>query len=98
MERFVKIVNMWRPLFIFAKRSILDIWQVSEYPSDNFLLNKHFVRKLLLWTWLIFYDDLVMSLILLKLEKIAVNASALISKVDFLQGRNVKTTPEQKKL
>ena len=31
MERFAKIVNGWIPFTIFAKCSILDVWQGSEY-------------------------------------------------------------------
>ena len=34
MERFPKIVNGFQPLIIFAKCSILDIWQDSEYASE----------------------------------------------------------------
>ena len=39
MENFVKIVNGYKPLTIFAKPSILDVSQVSEYTSgiDGFL-------------------------------------------------------------
>ena len=33
MERFVKVVNSWKPLDIFSKHSILDR-QCSEYTSD----------------------------------------------------------------
>ena len=33
MELFGKIVTGWKPLTISAKRSILDIWQGSEYAS-----------------------------------------------------------------
>ena len=33
MERFAKVVNGWKLLIIFAKRSILDVWQGSEYAS-----------------------------------------------------------------
>ena len=36
MDRFAKIVNSYKPLTIFAKRSILDIWQGSEYIYENF--------------------------------------------------------------
>lgn len=32
-EFFAKIVNAWNLLTIFAKRSILGVWQVSEYAS-----------------------------------------------------------------
>ena len=32
-ERFTNIVNNYKPLIIFAKRFILDVWQGSEYPS-----------------------------------------------------------------
>ena len=31
MERFVKIVNHFQPLTIFAKRFILDMWGGCEY-------------------------------------------------------------------
>ena len=31
MERFQKLVNGFKPLTIFSKRSILDAWQGSEY-------------------------------------------------------------------
>ena len=34
MERFAKIVNGYQLLTIFTKRSILDIWQGSEYASS----------------------------------------------------------------
>ena len=34
MECFAKIVNTFQALTIFAKGSILDIWQGSEYASD----------------------------------------------------------------
>ena len=30
MEGFTKIVNTWKPLTIFTKRSILDVWQGSK--------------------------------------------------------------------
>ena len=32
-ERFAQIVNGFQWLTVFAKRSILDAWQVSEYVS-----------------------------------------------------------------
>ena len=35
MERFAKIINGWKPLIIFAKRSILDVWQNSHYASES---------------------------------------------------------------
>ena len=35
MKRFVKIVNGFQSLTIFAKRFILDVWQCFEYTSDN---------------------------------------------------------------
>ena len=34
MERFAKLVSSFQPLSIFAKRSILDIWQGSGYASS----------------------------------------------------------------
>ena len=33
--RFAKIVNGYKALTIFAKRSILDVLQVSEYASET---------------------------------------------------------------
>ena len=35
MELFAKIVNGFQLLAIFAKNSILDVWQASEYASGN---------------------------------------------------------------
>ena len=35
IESFAKIVNGFMPLTIFAKRSILDVWQGSEYASGK---------------------------------------------------------------
>ena len=34
-KRFGKIVNSLKLLTIFTKRSILDIWQASEYASEK---------------------------------------------------------------
>ena len=39
MERFQKLVNGFKPLTIFSKRSILDAWQGSEY-AYGMLLDK----------------------------------------------------------
>ena len=33
MERFEKKIEGFEPLIIFAKRSILNFWQGSEYAS-----------------------------------------------------------------
>ena len=33
MERFENIIEGFEPLTVFAKRSILDVWQGSEYAS-----------------------------------------------------------------
>ena len=33
MERIAEIVNYWKPLTIFAKHSMLDVWQGCEYAS-----------------------------------------------------------------
>ena len=33
MKAFLKIVNVFQSLTIFAKSSILDVWQGSEYVS-----------------------------------------------------------------
>ena len=35
MELFVRTVNGWKPLIIFAKRFILNGWQGSKYVSAN---------------------------------------------------------------
>ena len=35
MELVTKVDNIFKPLTIFAKRSILDIWQGSDYVSEN---------------------------------------------------------------
>ena len=48
MERFEKIVEVFEPLTIFAKRSILDIWQRSEYASaadTYFNLGKKLIQQ-----------------------------------------------------
>ena len=48
MERFEKIVEVSEPLTIFAKRSILDIWQGSEYASaadTYFNLGKKLIQQ-----------------------------------------------------
>ena len=34
MKRFVKIVNRFQPLNIFAESSILDVWQGSKEASE----------------------------------------------------------------
>ena len=36
MKHFVKIVKVFQPLTIFAKLSILDVWQGSEYTYDQY--------------------------------------------------------------
>ena len=33
MKFFAKTINVWRPLVIFAKNSILDVWDGFEYAS-----------------------------------------------------------------
>ena len=43
MERFGEIVNGFLPLTIFAKRTILDIWQSSQYAS-NTLIAQSFIE------------------------------------------------------
>ena len=37
MEFLLKIVIFLKPLTIFAKDSILDVWKSSEYASDSIL-------------------------------------------------------------
>ena len=36
MERFVKTVNLSKPLTILAKRSTLDVWKDSEYAQGPY--------------------------------------------------------------
>ena len=43
MELLVKIVNGWKPLSIFAKSSILDVWHGFEYASNKF--TKYLIYK-----------------------------------------------------
>ena len=43
MELFAKIVNGWKPLFIFTKGSILDLWLGSEYTSEQIILSVYIV-------------------------------------------------------
>ena len=48
MDRFEKIVEVFEPSTIFAKRSILDIWQGSEYTSaadTYFNLGKKLIQQ-----------------------------------------------------
>ena len=37
MELFLKIVNDWKMLIIFAKSSILDVWQDSVFASESLI-------------------------------------------------------------
>ena len=36
-----KIVNRWKPLIIFAKSSVLDVWQITKYISEKCLSFHH---------------------------------------------------------
>ena len=48
IERFEKIVEDFELLTIFAKRSILDVWQGSEYASaaeTHFSLGKKLIQR-----------------------------------------------------
>ena len=47
------IVNGWKPLTIFTKSFILDIWQGSEYNSANqvFKQVRRYVVTWFIWTW-----------------------------------------------
>ena len=38
MDRFMKIVSVWKVLSIFTKHSILDVWRGSEYASESRIL------------------------------------------------------------
>ena len=46
MEHFAKMGRSEKPLTIFARRSILDVWLVSEYILW-LLINNHCVRLVL---------------------------------------------------
>ena len=48
MEVFTKIVNGFSFLTIFAKSSILDVWQDSEFASEA---NNDLRKKLILAVW-----------------------------------------------
>ena len=39
MEHFAEIGNSFQPLTIFAKHSVSDVWQISEYAFDTYLPN-----------------------------------------------------------
>ena len=52
METYVKIVNGLKLLIVFAKKSILDVWQDSEYKPlyykhrfNFFIKNRIFYKK-----------------------------------------------------
>ena len=36
MKRFEKIIEGFEPLTVFAKCSILNVWQGSEYAADAY--------------------------------------------------------------
>ena len=44
MELFAKLVKGWKPLTIFAKSFILDVWQGSEYDPNHDLLSSLFLN------------------------------------------------------
>ena len=35
VERFAKTVKDWKPLAIFAKRPVLDVWLSSEHDQEK---------------------------------------------------------------
>ena len=43
IERFAKIVNGWKPLTIFAKRSVLDVWHGCNHAFEftNWLIGQY---------------------------------------------------------
>ena len=49
MELLAEIVNDLKPLTIFAKRSILYVWQGSEYVSKDDVSSENEVYCI--WTW-----------------------------------------------
>ena len=44
MERFAKKVNSWKPLTIFAKRFVWDVWLGSEYTSAELHLSSNYLN------------------------------------------------------
>ena len=48
MERFAKIVNGYKPLTIFAKRSILDVLQGLSTPLDDISRLDRLIKSVLL--------------------------------------------------
>ena len=67
MELFAKIANGWKPSTIFAKSSILDIWESSNYASAHldFLSSLFYAIKIITITIIMF----LMSIIIIKLIK-----------------------------
>ena len=45
MELFAKTINRFKPLTIFAKVTILNAWQGSEYASTNTFKVKSLYKK-----------------------------------------------------
>ena len=51
VESFPKMAIRWKPLTIFAKNSILDVWLGSEYASKKisiFFLSVFFFKNILI--------------------------------------------------
>ena len=48
MERSAKITNSFLPLTVFAKRSVLDVWQDSEYATFDVMKKIIDVNKAIL--------------------------------------------------
>ena len=45
MELFAEIVQDWKSLTIFARSSIFEVWQGSEYSSAGTYINLHISER-----------------------------------------------------
>ena len=51
MERFAKIVNGWKPLTIFGKYFIIDVWQDLKYASASTSKQQSRLSQALAFFW-----------------------------------------------
>ena len=60
MKRFEKTITSWKPLTIFEKRSVLDVWHGKEYASVIFGMKYRleYVNKSLYISALIPYTEM----------------------------------------
>ena len=70
MELFVKIVNGWQPLTIFAKSFILDVCQGSEYAYvTNMLFYSILFYSILFYSILFLFYSILFLFVHLKKQK-----------------------------